>query len=121
MDVLPDPWRKTRHHKRRIVNETFARTIAGVLADDGLWRMATDWDNYAWQMRDVIERSQWLTNLHPGENPDPNDEGDFVGGFAPRWTGRIMTRFEQRGIDAGRTIHDVVARPAPVAHRITLP
>ncbi|WP_216380005.1 tRNA (guanosine(46)-N7)-methyltransferase TrmB [Arcanobacterium phocae] len=118
---FPDPWRKARHHKRRIVNDAFTRTIAGVLAPDGVWRMATDWDNYAWQMRDVIERSQWMTNIHSGENPDPNDEGDFVGGFAPRWDGRIMTRFEQRGIDAGRTIHDVCAAPSSKAQTITLP
>ncbi|SPT75482.1 tRNA (guanine-N(7)-)-methyltransferase [Arcanobacterium haemolyticum] len=118
---FPDPWRKARHHKRRIVNETFARTVAGVLAADGVWRMATDWDNYAWQMRDVIERSEWMDNLHIGERPDPNDEGDFVGGFAPRWGGRTMTRFEQRGIDAGRSIHDVCASPNQAAATISLP
>lgn len=104
---FPDPWRKARHHKRRIVNESFARTVAGVLEVGGTWRMATDWDNYAWQMRDVVEASPYFDNEFAGQNPDPADEGAYIGGFAPRWQGRVMTRFESRGIAAGRTIHDI--------------
>lgn len=106
---FPDPWRKARHHKRRIVNPIFAATIAGVLETGGTWRLATDWDNYAWQMRDVITDSPYFTNEYSGQNVDLADEGKYQGGFAPRFTGRVMTRFESRGIAAGRTIHDIAA------------
>lgn len=107
---FPDPWRKKRHFKRRLVNDTFAAVAAGCLDGGGAWRLATDWDTYAWPMRDVVEASPYFTNPHKGERPDPADEaGAERGGFAPRWDGRIMTRFEQRGLDAGRTVHDVCA------------
>lgn len=103
---FPDPWRKSRHRKRRLVTKAFAEDISNALEDKGLWRLATDWDDYAWQMRDEVEDSGLFLNLHLGERPDPNDPQPERGGFAPRWEERFMTRFEQRGLDAGRTIHD---------------
>lgn len=112
---FPDPWRKTKHHKRRIVNVEFARTVAGVLEVGGTWRMATDWDSYAWQMRDVVTDSPYFDNEFEGQHPDLHDQGKYVGGFAPRWHGRVMTRFERRGIEAGRTIHDVEVHRNDVA------
>ncbi|MCI1963541.1 MAG: tRNA (guanosine(46)-N(7))-methyltransferase TrmB [Ancrocorticia sp.] len=107
---FPDPWRKARHHKRRLVTESFAQIVAGVLAPGGVWRLATDWDDYAWQMRSVVETAPGLENPYRGQRPDANDPEGQRGGFAPRWEGRVMTRFEKRGIAEGRTIHDVVAR-----------
>ncbi len=114
---FPDPWRKARHRKRRLVNDQFARLAATILAPGAPWYLATDWDDYAWQMRDTIEASPYFTNPHTGENCDDNDPEPERGGFAPRFPGRVVTRFEQRGIDAGRNIHDLVAvrnhHPAP--------
>ncbi len=107
---FPDPWRKARHRKRRLVAEPFAGIAAGLLAQGGLWRLATDWDDYAWQMRDTVESSPLFDNLHVRERPDENDPEPERGGFAPRPKERLMTRFEQRGIEAGRTIHDITAR-----------
>lgn len=104
---FPDPWRKARHRKRRIVSEAFTGVAAGVLAPGGSWRMATDWDDYAWQMRDTVEACDYFDNPHRGERTDPSDPEQHRGGFAPRWDERIMTRFEERGIEAGRTIHDI--------------
>ncbi len=106
---FPDPWRKARHRKRRLVSAPFAGIAAGVLAPGGLWRMATDWDDYAWQMRDEVEASRYFDNLCAGERPDANDPDGARGGFAPRWDGRLMTRFEERGLEAGRSVHDVTA------------
>ncbi|MGJ9487490.1 tRNA (guanine(46)-N(7))-methyltransferase TrmB [Actinotignum sp. GS-2025b] len=106
---FPDPWRKARHHKRRLVAAPFATVVAGMLREGGAWRLATDWDNYAWQMRDVVESSPYFTNPHAGERPDPADPTPERGGFAPRWEERVLTRFEERGIAAGRTIHDILA------------
>lgn len=110
---FPDPWRKARHHKRRLVSADFAPEVARVLEDGGLWRLATDWDDYAWQMRDVIEGCELFENPYEGERPDPNDPEPLRGGFAPRFSGRVVTHFETRGIDAGRSAHDLVAVRLP--------
>ncbi|MDO5033967.1 MAG: tRNA (guanosine(46)-N7)-methyltransferase TrmB [Actinomycetaceae bacterium] len=110
---FPDPWRKSRHHKRRLVSNKFAPTVADLLIDGGVWRLATDWDNYAWQMRDVIEGSEFFENVHAGERPDPEDPEPERGGFAPRFSERVLTRFEERGREEGRGAHDIVARRIP--------
>lgn len=107
---FPDPWRKTRHHKRRLVSPSFAEEITRVLIGGGLWRLATDWDDYAWQMRTVVEETPGLVNLYAGCNPDENDPDGARGGFAPRWEGRTLTNYESRGLEAGRTVHDIAAQ-----------
>lgn len=107
---FPDPWRKSRHRKRRLIAGPFIAEAAKILEIGGLWRLATDWDDYAWQMRDELEASDSFANLHAGERPDPNDREPARGGFAPRWDGRVMTRFERRGVEAGRTIHNLTFR-----------
>ena len=109
---FPDPWRKKRHRKRRLVAGPFVAQAAGVLKSGGLWRLATDWDDYAWQMRDELEDSDSFANLYAGQRLDPSDPEPLRGGFAPRWPERVMTRFEQRGVDAGRTIRDLAFRRA---------
>lgn len=110
---FPDPWRKARHRKRRLVSDAFALQVARVLRDGGAWRLATDWDDYAWQMRDVIEACPLFENPHVGQRPDPEDPEPQRGGFAPRYEGRVVTHFETRGIDAGRRAHDVVGVRVP--------
>lgn len=110
---FPDPWRKARHRKRRLVSDSFAPEVARVLVDGGAWRLATDWDDYAWQMRDVIEACELFANPYEGERPDPSDPEPGRGGFAPRFAGRVVTHFETRGIDAGRIAHDLVAVRLP--------
>ena len=110
---FPDPWRKARHRKRRLVSDNFALEIGRLLRDGGVWRLATDWDDYAWQMRDVIEACELFENPHAGERPDPEDPQPERGGFAPRFEGRVVTHFETRGIDAGRHAHDIVGVRRP--------
>ena len=58
--------------------------------------LATDWDDYAVQLREVLDAAKELDNL-----------GDPVTGWAQRFVDRPVTRFEQRGIDAGRTVRDL--------------
>lgn len=94
-----DPWHKARHHKRRLVNPVFAELAASRLAQGGTLRLATDWLDYAEQMRDVLGASGSLTNLHAAEP-----------GFAPRFNGRAMTRFEEKGLASGRAIYDLEVR-----------
>lgn len=102
---FPDPWRKARHHKRRLVEPGFAATVADLLEDGGIWRLATDWENYAEQMLEVLHESTELENPYTGEDGMPD--------FAPRFTGRMLTHFETRGREAGRESRDLVAVRLP--------
>jgi tRNA (guanine-N7-)-methyltransferase len=87
---FPDPWPKTRHHKRRLVDAAFAALAATRLAPGAEWRLATDWADYAAQMRTVLDAEPLLS-----------------GGEVPRWEERPVTKFERKGVEAGRTITDL--------------
>lgn len=93
---FPDPWRKARHHKRRLVDDAFAAEVARVLQPGGVWRLATDWPDYAEQMRAVVGRAQGLESR-------PAD------GWAPRWEGRVPTRYERKAAEEGRVARDLSA------------
>lgn len=92
---FPDPWHKKRHHKRRLVSPQFAQLVTGKLAAGGQWWLATDWDEYATQMREVLDAAPGLRNI-----------GQLEGGWADRGD-RPVTRFERRGVEAGRQIYDL--------------
>jgi tRNA (guanine-N7-)-methyltransferase len=92
---FPDPWHKARHHKRRLLTPEFAALAASRLRPDGIWRIATDWPDYADRIREVLDSEPSLANPHPH-------------GWPPRWDARPITHFEQRGLDAGRQIFDLV-------------
>lgn len=114
---FPDPWPKTKHHKRRLVQPPLACAVARVLVDDGVWRLASDWADYAWQLRDVAEGEPAFVNPYAGRPADPRDpeldpRGGH-GGFAPRFAGRVMTRFERKGLAADRIVRDVQVRRIP--------
>jgi tRNA (guanine-N7-)-methyltransferase len=93
---FPDPWPKQRHVRRRLVDAEFAHLAADRLEPGGLWRLATDCDDYAAQMAEVLDAEPSLTNVHDGP--------------APRWEDRPLTRFERRGLEAGRSITDLTYR-----------
>ena len=99
---FPDPWHKKRHTKRRLVRGGFGATAARALRDGGLVRLATDWEDYALQMRDVLDA-------------DPLFERAFDGEWAERFDGRVMTAFERKGIAKGRDIRDLCYRRVPRA------
>lgn len=90
---FPDPWRKAKHHKRRLVDAEFVTLAVERLRPGARWRLATDWADYAEQMRAVLDAEPGLVD----EFPDG----------APRWDARPVTRFEQRGRDAGRDVVDL--------------
>ncbi len=92
-----DPWHKKRHTKRRLIREGFGAVAARALADGGVLRLATDWEDYALQMREVMDA-------------EPEFERAFEGEWAERFDGRIMTAFERKGIDKGREIRDLTYR-----------
>lgn len=93
---FPDPWPKTRHHKRRLVDDAFAALAASRLAPGARWRLATDWADYAEQMLAVLDR-----------------EPRLQGGVVPRWEARPVTRFERKGLAAGRAITDLCYTKVP--------
>ncbi|RHW24308.1 tRNA (guanosine(46)-N7)-methyltransferase TrmB [Nocardioides immobilis] len=87
---FPDPWHKKRHHKRRLVTPAFAALAASRLRPGGVWRLATDWQDYAEQMLEVLDTEPALD-----------------GGVVERWDERPVTKFERKGVAAGRAITDL--------------
>lgn len=92
---FPDPWHKKRHHKRRLIQAPFVRLLASRLAVGATLHCATDWIPYAEQMLAVLGAEPTLVNA----------AGD---GFSPRPPSRPLTKFEQRGLDRGHGVRDLV-------------
>lgn len=115
---FPDPWPKTKHHKRRIVQDSLADAVYTALVDDGVWRIATDIDDYALHVHEVMDARTDFKNLgtlsvslatkHVSKgNADKASNlphADFI--ESERFDGRTLTNFENKGLKAGRTIHD---------------
>jgi len=98
---FPDPWPKNRHHKRRLIQLPFVALIASRLRPGGYFHLATDWQEYAQQMLDVLSSEPVLANI--------------VDGFAPRPAYRPQTKFEQRGLRLGHGVWDVIFQRRPMA------
>jgi tRNA (guanine-N7-)-methyltransferase len=97
--LFPDPWHKKRHHKRRLIQPAFVELIASRLRAGGVLRLATDWEEYAVQMLEVLGAAKTLfTNLSPS--------GDWM----PRPEERAPTRFEKRGARLGHGVWDLAFR-----------
>jgi tRNA (guanine-N7-)-methyltransferase len=93
---FPDPWHKKRHNKRRLIQPSFVAQLAGKLKPGGVVHLATDWEDYAQQMMDVLGAAEDLSNT----------SGD--GQFAPRPEYRPLTKFELRGERLGHGVWDLV-------------
>jgi len=93
---FPDPWHKKRHHKRRIVQAEFAQSIAKHLKPGGHFHMATDWEDYAEHMMDVMSVAEHYRNT----------AGDKA--YTPRPDYRPLTKFEQRGHRLGHGVWDLI-------------
>lgn len=96
---FPDPWRKARHHKRRLIRPDFVSLLATRIAPGGYLHCATDWENYAEQMLEVLQAEPQLKNLH-GQ------------GFSPVMANplceRPCTKFQARGERLGHGVWDLV-------------
>ena len=102
---FPDPWRKARHHKRRLIRPDFTALLASRIAPGGYLHCATDWENYAEQMLEVLQAEPQLENLHGS-------------GFSPVMANplceRPCTKFQARGERLGYGVWDLVyTRVAP--------
>ncbi|MDQ6983949.1 MAG: tRNA (guanosine(46)-N7)-methyltransferase TrmB [Ghiorsea sp.] len=86
----PDPWPKARHHKRRIIQKDFAVLLASRIKSGGFIKLASDIPELAEWMRDILDNTKGLTNV-AGQ-----------GGYVERDTDRVLTKFEERGLKAGR-------------------
>lgn len=93
---FPDPWPKKRHHKRRLLQAAFVQLLASRLRGGGYVHVATDWEDYAMQILQVLSTEPLLANT--------------VAGFAPRPEYRPLTKFESRGIKLGHGVRDLVFR-----------
>ncbi|SEG78895.1 tRNA (guanosine(46)-N7)-methyltransferase TrmB [Marinobacterium lutimaris] len=93
---FPDPWPKKRHHKRRIVQPEFAQTIRKKLAIGGVFHMATDWENYAEHMMEVMSAAEGYRNAAG------------AGEFSPQPDWRPVTKFQKRGENLGHGVWDLM-------------
>lgn len=92
---FPDPWHKKRHHKRRLVQADFAALVVSRLRPGGLLQLATDWENYAEQMLEVLNATPGLRNLAADRR------------YVPRPESRLRTKFERRGERLGHAVFDL--------------
>jgi tRNA (guanine-N7-)-methyltransferase len=92
---FPDPWPKRRHHKRRLIQSSFVELVCSKLKMDGQLHLATDWENYAQHIMQVLSSIKLLKN-HFGEQQ-----------FAST-TARPSTKYEQRGRNLGHAVWELV-------------
>ena len=97
---FPDPWHKKKHHKRRIVQPDWVALVHRKLAPGGRLHMATDWQDYAEHMMEVMQASPGWRNC-AGQ-----------GQFAPRPPWRPETKFERRGQQLGHGVWDLLFEKA---------
>jgi len=93
---FPDPWHKKKHKKRRLVQADFVKLIAAKLKPDGIFHLATDWQDYAEQMMKVISEVELFINV----------SGD--GQYSERPETRALTKFETRGQRLGHGVWDLI-------------
>ena len=91
---FPDPWHKTKHNKRRLIQPTLVAKLAARLKPGGYLHCATDWEPYAQQMLDVLGAEPLL--------------GNTAQGYAPKPDYRPLTKFENRGLKLGHGVWDLV-------------
>ena len=91
---FPDPWHKTRHNKRRLIQPPFVALLTQKLKPGGYIHVATDWQDYAEQVLAVLSAEPLLQNTATG--------------YAPRPDYRPLTKFEQRGLKLGHGVYDLI-------------
>ena len=91
---FPDPWHKKRHNKRRLIQPAFVAKLVRTLASGAYLHCATDWQPYAEQMLEVLSAEPALVNT--------------AAGYAPKPDWRPLTKFEQRGLQLGHGVWDLL-------------
>jgi tRNA (guanine-N7-)-methyltransferase len=98
---FPDPWHKTKHNKRRLIQSPLIAKLAARLKTDGYLHCATDWEPYAQQILEVLSAEPTLKNRALAAHPE-------LGGYAPKPHYRPLTKFENRGLKLGHGVWDLV-------------
>jgi tRNA (guanine-N7-)-methyltransferase len=93
---FPDPWPKKRHHKRRLIQPELVKLLVSRLKPGGYLHLATDWQEYAEWMLEVLNAEPALKNAAEGYADKP----DY----------RPETKFERRGLNLGHGVWDIVFR-----------
>ena len=93
---FPDPWHKKKHHKRRIVQISFLDLLSKKLKKDGVVHIATDWENYAEHIMELLESHSHFKNC----------AGDHMYSLRPK--NRPLTKFENRGQKLGHGVWDII-------------
>jgi tRNA (guanine-N7-)-methyltransferase len=93
---FPDPWHKKKHHKRRIVQHGFLNLLSAKLKIQGVCHMATDWQNYAEQMLETLEKNKHFKNTQLAHT------------YTPRPDFRPLSKFEKRGQRLGHGVWDLI-------------
>lgn len=93
---FPDPWHKKRHHKRRIIQTEFIELLVDKLIPGGYIHLATDWEDYAQWMLDMLNANSRLVNTSIGSD------------YVDRPITRPQTKFEERGVGLGHGIWDLI-------------
>ena len=96
MVFFPDPWHKKKHHKRRLIQHEFVQRVRHKLRVGGILHLATDWENYAEHMLEVMSESEGFANTQE------------TGGYSPRPDDRPITKFEKRGETLGHGVWDLL-------------
>lgn len=91
---FPDPWHKKRHHKRRLIQAEFVKLLCTKLKVGAYIHVATDWQEYA----------EWVLEVLNSENTLKNTASDY----AEKPSYRPLTKFEHRGIKLGHGVWDLV-------------
>ena len=91
-----DPWHKTKHHKRRIVQQEFVQLLRKKLKVGGVFHMATDWEDYAKHMMRVMTDAEGFSNTAGKDQ------------YLPRPDYRPLTKFEKRGQRLGHGVWDLI-------------
>jgi tRNA (guanine-N7-)-methyltransferase len=91
--LYPDPWPKSRHHKRRFISPTTLAELARVLQPGSVFRFATDIEDYAdWTLAHVLREPQFsFAPSRPGSWHEPY----------PGWQ---PTRYEEKARAEGRML-----------------
>ena len=97
---FPDPWHKKRHHKRRLIQTEFVKLLCTKIKTGGYLHVATDWQEYAEWVLEVLNAEPQLQNTAAKEN----------NGHAEKPSYRPLTKFENRGIKLGHGVWDMVFR-----------
>ena len=95
---FPDPWHKKKHHKRRMIQPEFVHKAATRIKPGGILHLATDWEDYAAQMMEVLSAEPLLENMH------------LENAFVERPESRPLTKYEQRGLRLGHGVWDLLFR-----------